>query len=194
MPRGKLLNFQSECSTPQPVCQVVSATFLMSAPRGLPIDWRHVWWPTIRESIASSWAYLLAPSPVRHWLLGVLILCTALLILRIAADASELAPPQDQNRLVPVSLLPDYYSSYRSVNFIGLKWRWNYEDGDISLSAYSPHCDFQVFPDDPTAFNSHGIRFFCHSCRRYIADQGESWPSLQSVIKRLIQQKIRRGT
>jgi hypothetical protein len=128
-----------------------------------------------------------------HWLSALLILCTALLILHIAADAIKLAPPQSQSQFVPVSLVPDYYS-YRSDNFLGLKWRWNYEDGEINLSAYCPHCDFQVFPDDVSPFNSHGIKFYCHSCGRTVANDAHSWPSLKSVVSRLVQQKIRLGT
>jgi hypothetical protein len=153
------------------------------------------WWPAIWQGIvngnATAWNYLLATTPVRHWLLGVLILVAVLFVILLISVAASLLPRTDPYGKL-VSFAADWHS-YTSDDFFNLKWRWLYQGGEIVLNAYCPKCDYQVYPDDMSDFPNH-INFYCDFCKRRIVTQNESWGSMKGKVIRFIQQKIRTGT
>lgn len=149
------------------------------------------WWPAVWHGIEAAWAFLLSTTPVRHWVLGLLILfATLFALLLVSLSASMFWPKSDPNSEL-VKIGPDWHF-YTSDKFFGLKWRWRYEGPEILLDAYCPQCDYQVFPDDNSDFTGR-IKFFCDSCKRNVATQDDSWGDMKSKVIRFIQQKIRNG-
>jgi hypothetical protein len=153
------------------------------------------WWPAIWHGIvtgtATAWNYLLATTPIPHWLLEVLILVAVLFVLLLIGVAASLRSKTDPYGKL-VSFAADW-RSYTSDDFFNLKWRWLYQGREIVLNAYCPKCDYQVYPDDLSDFARH-INFYCDSCKRRIVTQNETWGSLKDKVTRFVQQKIRTGT
>jgi hypothetical protein len=154
---------------------------------------RGEWWPVVHHGITSTWhgmtvawAYLLGTTPVRRWAYGLHLLADVLLflllicLLVIAWKAKKEA--QDSPK----------WLSYRSDNFFGLKWVWTYDGRAPRLTAVlCQKCDYQLRPDSTSMFDSR-VRFQCDSCGRIVPVEGQSWDALQSVVIRLVQQKLRK--
>ena len=86
--------------------------------------------------------------------------------------------------------------AYTEDNFFGLRWRWNYGNGQLStLTTYCPHCDYQVFPANASAYRAiDRIQFHCDSCSAQLGEFEESWDALENKARRFVQQKLRNGT
>jgi hypothetical protein len=143
------------------------------------------WWPVFGRLASQGYAFALASTPTPHWLLLLLILLALPTVFLTAAIAWASTFPTPSWR------------DYTTDIFFGLRWRWRYfSDGGIDEPhTFCPHCDFQVFPQDVSAYRvvDH-ITFRCDSCGRHLAEFEESFASLENKIKRFIQQKIRNGT
>jgi hypothetical protein len=113
-------------------------------------------------------------------------------VLMIVGFALKYALPEKNPSEKLVRITPDWHD-YTSDSFLGLKWRWLYNGPEIVPNAYCPECDYQVFPDDGRDFTNQ-IRFYCDSCKRYVAQHNDSWGNMKSKVVRFIQQKIRNGT
>ena len=174
-----------------PVWSKIIAAAIISLPAAAWAEYKN-WWPSIWQGIAAgmatAWNYLLATTPVRHWLLGALVLSAVLFVILLTSVAASLRPGKDPYGKL-VSFAADWHS-YTSDDFFNLKWRWLYRGGEIVLNAYCPTCDYQVYPDDISDFSNH-INFYCDSCKRRIVTQNESWGSMKGKVTRFIQQKIR---
>jgi hypothetical protein len=154
----------------------------------------HHRWPALRLILSKAWSFLLATSPVQHWVLGLLIIAAVIIIVVFVGLLLCIALPQSDHcgNLIPISTRPEWLS-YTNDSFFGLKWRWHYGDGEIQrLLPFSPHCDYQIFPDNASPFTSR-VDFYCDSCRRDLGTLPESWGSLESKVTRFIQQKLRSG-
>jgi hypothetical protein len=150
--------------------------------------YRKNWWPAVRRGVSAARAYLLTESSLPHWAVGLLALGVVLLValsVGVVVIASQ-AKGQNQNA-------PDWLS-YTKDSFYGLNWVWTYEGRAPRLTAVlCSRCGFQVFSDSTSMFDS-SVRFHCDSCGQTVPVQGQSWDSLQSVVMRLIQQKLRNKT
>jgi hypothetical protein len=149
--------------------------------------YRKSWWPAVRRGASAAWAYLLAGSSLPHWAVGLLVLgdmlfvgvVVGLVVITLQAKSRNQNPPD--------------WMSYTSDNFCGLNWVWAYEGREVLLKGVLCQCGYQVGPDSTSMFDS-SVRFHCDSCGRTVPVEGQSWDSLQSVVMRLIQQKLRNGT
>jgi len=82
-------------------------------------------------------------------------------------------------------------NSYTSDSFEGLRWRWQYADGEITdLGSFCPACDFQIYPKS-LGDNSGRISFKCDHCNRDLGTHQGNYPYLENKITRLIQRKLR---
>ena len=143
------------------------------------------WWPVIWHGLKTAWAFLFSTTPVRHWVLGLLIIVALLLAVILIFLAVILLQTKKQAS-------PDWLS-YTSDSFYGLKWVWVYEGREVFLKAALCPCGYEVGPDSTSPF-ANSIRFYCDSCGRTVPVEGQSWASLQSVVMRLIQKALRDGT
>jgi hypothetical protein len=150
------------------------------------VSYKH-WWSVIWHGITNATAFLGSQAPVRHWVFGILLLGTLLAVVLLIAIAAIVirAKKGNQSRA--------NYLTYTSDHFFGLKWAWTYEGTNIELKAVlCARCDYQVGPDSASMFDSR-VRFHCDSCGHTVPVEGQSWDSLQSVVMRLVQQKLRTG-
>jgi hypothetical protein len=147
------------------------------------------WWPTIAQAGKDAWAFFVATSPIPHWIPVLLVLMALPTLVVGAMLVWQLVRPTSASK-------PDWHG-YNEDNFFGLTWRWRYlDDGRIwDIHTFCPHCDFQVFPQNATAWDAiDRIRFQCDSCHRDLGDIQEAFESVENKTKRFIQQKIRNGT
>jgi hypothetical protein len=145
-------------------------------------------WPAIGNFLSTAVDYILSSSLIPNWVLGLLallILPTVFILVVVVWDS--FSPRAEQ--------APDW-RSYTSDSFLGLRWRWQYLSGSISnLHTFCPHCDYQVFPKNASAFMAvDRISFNCDYCHQNLGAFDESYASIESKIERFIQQKIRNGT
>jgi hypothetical protein len=117
--------------------------------------------------------------------LGLFILAALLFVLLLVAVIVIAAREKTQE--------PPGWLSYTSDNFYGLRWEWAYEGREPHLKGVLCPCGYQVGPDSASPFDNR-VRFYCDRCGRTVPVEGQSWDSLQSVVIRLIQQKLRNGT
>jgi hypothetical protein len=169
-----------------PVWSKVIATAILAAAGW--VGYRRNWWSALWRGLVAAWAFLFVASPVQHWVLGLLIALALLFIVTIVFLAVILLQTKKQNQN------PPDWQSYTSDNFYDLNWVWAYEGREIIFKAVMcPHCGYQVGPDSTSRF-ANSIRFYWDNCRRTVPVEGQSWESLQSVVIRLVQQKLRTGT
>lgn len=146
------------------------------------------WWPAIGSLLGTALVFLLSTSSLPNWLIGLLVVLSALPILAVAASAWR--------GFVPSATLHDW-STYQTDCFFGLRWRWSYySDGQIrDMHSFCPGCDYQVFSHHASGYRAVDlIAFTCDSCGRSLGEFQEPYESLESKVIRLIQQKLRNGT
>lgn len=86
------------------------------------------------------------------------------------------------------------YNSYRSAEFFGLRWRWDwYAQEPIGIRAFCPECDLEL---DPRA-SSVGYRYECANaaCSRAhkpVTYQSHSVAAVTDWVKRNIEREARR--
>jgi len=144
-------------------------------------------WPVIGAWVASAWHAAGQPSQISNWLVWVLGLLAVPTVLAILTFAWVAVRPEQQSST---------WRTYTQDEFLGLRWRWNYfPSGNLEDPLpFCPHCDYQVHPHHASAYTAiERIGFHCDSCGRSLPIFEESFESLQSKVRRFIQQKIRTG-
>lgn len=148
------------------------------------------WWPVIKPYGEACYKFALASSIIPNWIsfLVVLLAIPTVIVWGIALS----------QKLVPRGSTSPSWKSYLSDAFVGLRWRWKYyndEGGIYDLHSFCPHCDFQVYPQNASAYSAiDRIGFYCDSCHKSLGEHDESYDSLESKINRFIHQKIRNGS
>lgn len=146
-------------------------------------------WPSIGGWFIGLFALGLRPMELPNWVIWLMVafsLPTLLLLLAPVWKAVR------SNRKVA----GESWRNYTEDEFLGLRWRWNYfPSGNLEHPIpFCPVCDYQVFPHHASSYNAiERIGFHCDSCGRNLPKFDESFESLQSKIKRFIQQKVRTG-
>lgn len=146
-------------------------------------------WPTFALWLKGGWEYLLVETTVPNWLVLLLTLVSLPTILVGLILLWQ--------RLRPSTATGANWRSYTEDVFFGLRWRWRFgDDGDIyGVNTFCPHCDFQVFPQNASAWNAvDHIRFHCDSCHAELGDFQEAYGALKNKTERFIQQRIRNGS
>lgn len=145
------------------------------------------YWPAIQDSLLAAWNFLLTKSAISNWIIVLMSIPTVLIgLFVIAVIWSHWFGPNEGE--------PNW-QTYTMDNFFDLRWRWNYAGGSIErLTTFCPHCDYQVFPINVSAYNAvDRIEFKCDSCHSHLGTFDESVWDLKSKVERFIQQKIRTG-
>ena len=146
-------------------------------------------WPFIGGWLTSLWRTAGQPNQFANWVLWVLgLLAIPSMILVSALIWTTLRPEQQTG--------DNNWRSYLEDHFLGLHWRWNYfPSGRLEDPIpFCPHCDYQVFPHNASQFRAvDRIGFHCDSCDRDLPTFEEAFDTLQSKIRRFIEQKIRTG-
>ena len=146
-------------------------------------------WPAISDQAGSLWRTAGEQSKWSNWQVWMavalaipfVLLAVALLWRAIGASTS----------------VDDWRNLYLEDKLVGLHWRWKYyPDGSLGdIHSFCPHCDFQVFPHQASAYVTiDRIGFHCDSCGRDLATFDERIEHLESRVRRHIQQKIRAGS
>lgn len=147
------------------------------------------WWPAIGGFVSSSIAFALSSMLTPNWLLLLLALLSLPTLIIIGALAWQ--------SVFPSKARSPSWQDYTADIFCGLRWRWTYGTGGRIYDAHTfcPHCDFQVYAKDVSSYRviDH-IAFHCDSCGRNLGEFQESLNSLESKVKRFVQQKLRNGT
>lgn len=146
-------------------------------------------WPAIGSGMSFAYAYIKTTWNLPIWLMILAsLLSLPTIIFLLLALWFKIFPGSDDSPT---------WKSYKTDSFYNLRWRWSYfDDGQInSLTTYCPNCDFQLYAHDLSPFRviDH-IGYSCESCRTDICEFQESVGSLESKVRRSIQQKLRNGT
>ncbi len=145
------------------------------------------WWPIIINAGSRFFTFLGETTQIPNWLIGVMALCTLLVVivgfvlLRIA-----LFPPKQEAS----------WTNYTSDTFFGLDWYWKYGSKGSIYGLYSccSNCHFQVYPSDASPFRmAPRIMYHCDSCGLEAGPFDGTPIQLESKVERFIHQKIRTG-
>jgi len=146
-------------------------------------------WPEMAKQATVLSTLAVERSQWSNWhVWGITVLAFPSVLLAIALLWNVIRPTTDAN---------DWRQMYMNDELIGLRWRWTYfSDGSLGdVHSFCPHCDDQVFPRSASAFSAvDRISFHCDSCNSNLATFEETYESLESRVRRLIQQKIRTGS
>jgi len=147
------------------------------------------WWPEIGKFVALCFSFALASTPIPNWLIFALgLLALPAVILFGAIGWRTAFPPQST---------PPSWKNYTTDFFFNLRWQWKYDPaGQIcDTHTFCPHCDFQVYARQVSAFQfvDH-IAFHCENCGSHLGEFKESLALLENKTMRFIQLKIRNGT
>lgn len=147
-------------------------------------------WPTIGSYATDLAKSAVGPSEVPNWLFWIavaLAMPTVLFLLALLRNAFRSTTNSVTNN----------WHSYTEDNFFGLHWRWEYYSGGNigGVHSFCPHCDFQVFPHQASAYSSlNCIAFHCDGCGQDLGTFNENYTSLESKVERFIQQKLRNNS
>lgn len=147
------------------------------------------WWPAIVDSGKAVWVFMGTSSPVSHCIVALLALIALPTLIVGVMLAWQLVRSTSASNT-------DWHA-YTEDKFFGLRWRWSYSSiGQIQrVTTFCPHCDYQVFWQDASAYAAvERIGFHCDSCHSTLGEFSESFRSLESKTERFIQQKVRNGT
>ena len=147
------------------------------------------WWPTIGRFAKDAYNFALSPTSLLNWIIGVLGLLAAPTIIGLLAIIWQ--------KIFPSSSSATDWRNYTTDKFFGLRWRWRYfGDGKIyDVHTFCPHCDFQIYAEDASAYRAvDRITFRCDSCSQRLGEFDEPFASLENKVKRFVQQKIRNGS
>lgn len=168
-----------------PVWSAVIAGSILVILTGVHFDW----WSRAVIGNALRWTltFLIASSPVYHWLLVLLGFVAAYFIFVLASALRE--AKQDALNTPP-------WLSYKTDLFYKIHWRWGYAPGGsiTALACFCPCCEYQLCGTHDSFLTDEAceIIFHCDSCG-YSATTLEVPSLLESKVLRLIQQKIRLG-
>jgi len=146
------------------------------------------WWPSIKNFFSHLASFLVSVTEVSNWLIGLMAICTSIIVIVIAGILWSFIFPEKQN---------NNWHNYISDNFFGLEWHWKYGDGGSIYNLYSCciHCRYQVHPQNASAFRAvPSISFQCDSCGSTTGPFEGSQLDLESKVERFIQQKLRTGS
>lgn len=171
-----------------PVWSKVIATGIIGV-AGLSATFFLGWWPSISSWLSVAGDFLGTPIQVPRW--AVLLMA----LLALPAVVAFLAILWTKTR-PPSATQPPGWTSYRSDLFLGLRWRWTYNDGQMSEPlSFCPICDYQIHAQRGFDYGSYSVtEFHCDSCAKTIASFKESYSELSSKAARLAQMKIRNGS
>jgi hypothetical protein len=145
-------------------------------------------WPTIGSFAKDTYKFAVSATSLSNWVIGILgLLATLPIIILLAIIWQKIFPSS--------SSTPDW-QNYITDEFFGLRWRWRYSGNwqIYDIHAFCPHCDFQVYAKNASAYHPiDRIMFLCESCDQKLGEFDESFLSLENKIGRFIQQKIRNG-
>jgi hypothetical protein len=147
------------------------------------------WWPSIGHFASDAYDFVFSLTTLPNWLIGVLALFAIATIAVLCVLIWQKISHSTSNVID--------WRNYKTDNFLGLRWRWSYfKDGGIyEMHTFCPNCDFQVYAEDASAYRAvDRISFHCDSCGQRLGEFNESYASLESKVKRLVQQKIRNGS
>lgn len=144
------------------------------------------WWSVVRSVLTSIWTFALAKTLTPNWLLAVLIGLGGLVLFVLCVMLWQWMRPESPN-----------WRSYVEDQFFGIRWRWRYGSTGaiLGMHTFCPHCDFQIFPSNASAYSVvERIAFHCECCNSRIGEFSESFGSLQNKAERFVQQKLRNNT
>ena len=169
-----------------PVGSKVISGIILAGGSAFAVYWLN-WWPTIRTWGGNIVSFFAASTAIPNWLF-FFVLCPLVLIgvlITVVFLRDCFFPPQ------PAS---PTWENYTTDLFFGVRWRWRYSETRkiYDLCTFCPHCDFQVYARNVSAYEviPH-IAFQCESCGRRLGDFPESLDSLENKTRRFIQQKLR---
>jgi hypothetical protein len=145
------------------------------------------WWSSLWGTIRAVANFFGESTTLPNWLLAILIVIT--LVFVIGLIVLGIAIVRDKPTPNPIA---DYLSDY----LIGMVWRWQYgSGGDIyGLAPFCPHCDFQIHPRFASPYKMiECYSFRCDHCGQLNVERNESLQETESLVIRLIQQKLRNG-
>lgn len=169
-----------------PVWSAVIATVIVAAVGAVGTVFLNLW-PAIGQFVTSVTKAAGEPSNMPNWLFWLISVIATPTVLFLAIALWQ--------AIRPTAEAIDC-RSYISDGFLNLRWRWSYYyDGGLGdIHSFCPHCDFQVFPVNASAYSAvDRIEFHCDSCQRSLATFEEPYASVESKVRRFIQQKIRNG-
>ena len=146
-------------------------------------SWISVWLQQF-ASATSGWAGSLVTVPV--WLLCTI---STILVLALVAGAWAVAKRLGKHGAEPRPAIT-------SAEIFGIRWRWNYHEGDIrDIASFCPECDRQVQPKEETRHGFLRLISYQCECGRWRSKSFHcSTVDFVDRVQRTIAQEIRRET
>ena len=151
---------------------------------GLIVDYYLNLWIIIKNKFTSFLTYITNYSEVQNWIIGLMSICTLLVILFIIFGIWNLFFKKNQK---------SNWENYKQDNFFGLEWHWEYNQFDKqpnNIYSLCPNCKYQLYPTD----NYHNLSYHCDNCQTSFQSINSNYQQLQHKITLNIQQKLRTGT
>lgn len=145
------------------------------------------WWAPIKSFLISIYTYLGSTTELVNWVIGLMMICTIFIAILVVVLLWQLPFPSNSDLS---------WRSYTDDVFFKLKWKWSYDSVDSisNLHSLCPHCLYQVYSTDASAYGSlQRITYRCDSCGSTFGPFEEDQYSLEDKVKRFIQQKLRTG-
>jgi hypothetical protein len=161
------------------VPSLVTAAIISLVTTLIPGGWRWVF-----SKCHSGWLWLLDSTVIPIWFLVLLSLLALVLLVAVAVLIyASVRKAKDDPAL-----------GYTEDTFFGIRWRWRYgQHGIFQLCSFCPRCDLQVYSRHSSNFNAlDSVVYHCDDCRTELHHSDVSHEEVENLVKRKIQQKIRR--
>jgi len=178
-----------------PVWSKIISALILSAV-GVIWAWAHFdLWSIAAKITRAGFAFLIAKSPVPHWMLGLAgLIILAVLILVVAAFAATHNTSESAfDRIVA----PPAWTAYTEDTFYNIRWRWAYKQGGgiTTPVCFCPRCDCQLLVHNLGRFTGIDIiAFHCPSCDRDLKKLDEPLEYIEQAVILFVEKNIRNNS
>lgn len=139
----------------------------------------------VSNYISGLWHFIFSSTSTPNWVLGFLILVSAIALSKLARNILRPVDGLHQNVI--------NWHDYTTDNFFNTIWRWNYRTDKITdLSPFCSHCDFRVFPQSNDMYDS-SISLSCGNCSTLLKRFEKSYDQVERDVMLKIDHNLRTG-
>ncbi|CAK2051384.1 putative TFIIB-type zinc ribbon-containing protein [Vibrio crassostreae] len=141
------------------------------------------YWSVLKEFFVDFYTYLVSPSNVPIWWVGLSSIVT---ILVFGFVLYLFLQNKKETRTVS-------WKGYKYDNFWGVEWHWTYFGNSIErINPLCPNCKYQLI-SEPSYTNYEKTTYKCEDCGYCTDVSGHSESDVKRKVNLKIQQKVRTG-